>query len=60
MQYLNPGLRFGHAQSGRLKGLFDMSGHGVLPGRPFGTEIILPSATVYSLQICRNSLAAYS
>ena len=37
--------------AGFEKSLVDSSGHGVLSGRPFGAEIISPSATVYSSQI---------
>ena len=44
-----------------LRGFFDTSWQGVSQSQsgPFGTEIILPSATVYSSQICRNSLVTY-
>jgi len=33
--------------TGLKKSLADSSGHGVLSGRPFGAEIISPSATAY-------------
>jgi len=39
------------ALAGFEKSLVDSSGQGVLSGRPFGAEIISPSATVYSSQI---------